>query len=164
MPLIHKRIGFLFVVFAAFIALAGLKATWIGAVRAKSLTAAATTQQVEEITVPARRGAITDRSGVQLAVSEPAADIAATPYLIKDPVAASKKIAPLLGLTEDEVLRKLSQKDTGFVYLDREVPADRAGRVDRLEMEGLQIIPRTRRSYPRSWLASQVLGDVGVDG
>ena len=34
--------------------------------------------------IPARRGSITDVNGTDLAVSEPAVDIAATPYLIKD--------------------------------------------------------------------------------
>src|SRR5205807_2163527 len=75
---------------------AGLKATWMGTVKASALKHAATTQQVEEMTVPARRGTIYDRTGRELAVSEPADDVAATPYLVKDPVAVARRLAPRL--------------------------------------------------------------------
>jgi len=162
--LIQKRIGLLFLGFVALIAVAGLKAGWMGTVRAASLKRAAVTQQVERITVPARRGTIVDHKGVELAVSEPADDIAATPYLVKDPARAAQRLAPLLGDVETDVLKKLVRRDTGFVYLARQLPADRAAQVSKLGIAGLQLIPTSKRSYPRGWLASQVLGGVGVDG
>ena len=164
MVLIHKRIGLLFLGFVVLIAIAGLKAGWMGTVRAASLKHAATTQQVEQLSVPARRGAIVDRDGVELAVSEPADDVAATPYLIKNPDRVALRLAPLLGVPEDELLKKLVKRDTGFVYLARQIPADRGNDVSKLEVEGLQVIPTSKRSYPRDWLASQVLGNVGIDG
>jgi len=162
--LIHKRIGLLFAGFCALIALAGMKAGWMGTVRAASLKHAATTQQVEQLDVPARRGTILDRDGVELAVSDPADDVAATPYLIKDPDRIAQRLAPLLGEPEGDVLKKLVTRDTGFVYLARQLPADRADMIQKLNIEGVQLIPTSKRSYPRDWLASQVLGNVGVDG
>ena len=62
------------------------RATYLGAVRAGSLQHAAATQQVTNVTIPAPRGTITDRNGVELAISESADDIVADPYLIKNPV------------------------------------------------------------------------------
>jgi len=162
--LIHKRIGLLFAGFCALIALAGMKAGWMGTVRAASLKHAATTQQVEQLDVPARRGTILDRDGVELAVSDPADDVAATPYLIKDPDRIAQRLAPLLGEPEGDVLKKLVTRDTGFVYLARQLPADRADAIQKLNVEGIELIPTSKRSYPRDWLASQVLGNVGVDG
>src|SRR4051794_1940690 len=135
----------------------------MGTVRAASLKKAATTQQVEQLSVPARRGAIVDRDGVELPVSEPADDVAATPYLIKDPDRVAQKLAPLLGVPEDELLKKLVKRGTGFVYLARQIPANRGGDVAKLKVEGLQVIPTSKRNYPRDWLASQVLGNVGID-
>jgi cell division protein FtsI/penicillin-binding protein 2 len=162
--LIHRRIGLLFAGFLALLAFAGLKATWLGTVKASSLKHAATTQQVETISIPARRGAIVDRTGTELAVSEPADDVAVSPYLIKDAPAAAKLLAPLIDRPEDELLRKLSRRDTGFVYLARQVPADRGAELAKLRLEGLQLIPTSRRTYPRKQLASQVMGGVGIDG
>ena len=65
--------------------------------------------------VPARRGAITDRNGEELAVSQPAMSVAATPYLIRDPLAVAQRIAPILRRDQADVLEDLSKKDTGFV-------------------------------------------------
>ncbi len=84
MRLIERRIGFLFAVFLALLAIGFLKAAWLGVVKAGSLKRAAATQQKTDVVVPARRGAIMDREGTELAVSQPAVTIAATPYLVKD--------------------------------------------------------------------------------
>ncbi|MDX6678417.1 MAG: hypothetical protein QOE31_2469 [Solirubrobacteraceae bacterium] len=163
MGLTERRIGLLFAIFLALLMLAAGRTFWLGGVRGASLQRAATTQQVDEIEVPARRGAISDRNGIELAVSEPAADIAATPYLVKQPLRAAARLAPLLGDSESEVLTKLSTR-SGFVYLARNLPAAKAEKIKALKIDGLQLIPSGRRDYPRRWLASQVLGGVGVDG
>ncbi|MFN8205505.1 MAG: penicillin-binding protein 2, partial [Solirubrobacteraceae bacterium] len=162
--MVDRRIGLLFAVFLSLLAFAGARSAWLGTVKADGLKHAAVSQQVSTVTVPARRGAIVDREDVPLAVSEPADDIAATPYLIKDPGSAAAKIAKILGLDEGELLKKLTRRDTGFVYLDRVVPADVAAKVDHLDIEGIELIPTSRRTYPRNWLASQVIGSVGIDG
>jgi cell division protein FtsI/penicillin-binding protein 2 len=62
------------------------------------------------------------------------------------------------------LLRQLARRDTGFVYLARGVPAARAGRVQRLRVAGLEFIPEYKRVYPRRWMASQLLGMVGLEG
>ncbi len=164
MSLPERRIGLLFVVFALAIAGAGLKAIWVGPVRADELRAEASTQQQATLTVPARRGTIADVNGHELAVSQPAASIAATPYLVEDKAAAARKMAPLLRQTPARLLRKLSPgPKVGFVYLARGVPADTAGKVERLGIAGLEFIPEFRRVYPRDWMASQLLGHVGAE-
>jgi cell division protein FtsI/penicillin-binding protein 2 len=162
--LIERRIGLLFAVFLAMLLLAGARAGWLGVVRADSLQDAAATQQKQQIVVPARRGTITDVNGTELAVSQPTQTIAATPYLIKDPVGVATKLARILGKPRDELLEPLARRDTGFVYLSRRVPTRAAGRVQRLEIEGLEFIPEFKREYPRDWMASQVLGSVGTEG
>ncbi len=163
MGLTERRIGLLFAIFLGLLVLAGGRTLWLGGVRAEALQRAATTQQVDQIDVPARRGAISDRNGIELAVSEPASDVAATPYLVSKPRRAAAKLAPLLDSTRADVLEKLSASG-GFVYLARNLPATKVEKIKALKMQGLQLIPSGRRNYPRKWLASQVLGGVGVDG
>jgi cell division protein FtsI (penicillin-binding protein 3) len=163
MGLTERRIGLLFTIFLALLLVAAARTTWLGGVRGPSLQRLASTQQVVQLNVPARRGAISDRHGIELAVSEPADDVAATPYLIKNKLQVAKRIAPLLGDTQDDVLRKLSAAG-GFVYLARNLPGDRSDKLRKLGIEGLQFIPGSRRDYPRRWLASQVLGVVGIAG
>jgi cell division protein FtsI (penicillin-binding protein 3) len=162
--LIERRIGLLFAVFLAMLALAGLRAGWLGVVKASTLRKVAATQQTAQVVVPARRGAITDRNGIELAVSQPATTVAATPYLIKDPRRVAAKLAKPLQVSEDTLLRALTRRDTGFVYLAHRVPAIRARHVQRMRIEGLEFIPEARRTYPRDFLGSQLLGGVGAEG
>jgi len=162
--LIERRIGLLFAVFLGMLVLAGARAGWLGIVRADALQSAAATQQKADIEVPARRGTITDANGIELAISKPAQTIAATPYLIDEPAAVAARLARILREPEDDLLRKLVRRDTGFVYLARGVPTSRAERAQRLEIEGLQFIPEYSREYPRRWMASQLLGNVGTEG
>src|SRR5215218_11467569 len=164
MGLIERRIGLLFAVFLGLLALAGVRAGWLGVVRADALRKAAATQQEAQVKVPAERGAITDRNGIELAVSQPATTVAATPYLVKDPARVAAKLARPLRTPEDRLLRRLSRRDTGFAYLAHRVPAIRARRVERMKIEGLEFIPEHRRTYPRDFLASQLLGSVGSEG
>ena len=163
MRLIERRIGLVFAVFLALLAGATLKAAWLGVVRASDLREAAHTQQEATITVPARRGSITDRNGVELAVSESATSVAATPYLIADPAAVARRIAPILRRKPAALTAKLARKQTGFVWLARKLPAERARRLQRLAIEGVEFVPEARRVYPGRFLASQLLGFVGTD-
>jgi cell division protein FtsI (penicillin-binding protein 3) len=164
MQLIERRIGLLFAVFLALLLLGGGRAAWLGVVKAGELKEAAATQQESDLVVPARRGTITDRTGAELAVSQPAMTIAATPYLIKDPARLAARLSGLLDKPEDELLRQLARRDTGFAYLARHVPAHRARKAQELNVEGLEFIPEFSRVYPREWMASQLLGQVGIDG
>jgi cell division protein FtsI (penicillin-binding protein 3) len=160
--LVERRIGLLFAVFLLALAIGATKAAWLGVVKAGSLKRAAVIQQEADIEIPAQRGSITDVHGNDLAVSEPAVDIAATTYLIKDVTKVAAQLAPLIGRPEDVLLRKLAKR-SGFVYLGRGIPAAKADRVEKLKIEGLQLIPRYRRDYPRDWTASQLLGSTGTD-
>jgi len=164
MALVERRIGLLFACFLTLLLLAGARALWLGGVKGGSLATAATSQQVTDTALPAARGTIVDRKGQELAVSEPAADVSATPYLVRDPLKAAARLASALGQTEEQLVQKLARKDTGFVYLARGLPADRAAKVEKLNLTGITITPGHFRFYPRTYLASQLLGSVGTDG
>ncbi len=158
---IDRRIGILFVVFVALLGVAVLRASYLGAVRAGALQRAAATQQVTEVTIPAERGTIMDRNGIELAISEAADDVAADPYQIKDPMGEAEKLAPLLGVPLNTLVPELSKRRTGFVYIGHLVSSSTAAQISKLHLQGVSLIPQVKRVYPRSWAASQVLGSVG---
>jgi cell division protein FtsI (penicillin-binding protein 3) len=161
--LVQQRIGAVFGLFLVLLALAGLRTLYLGLIRAGSLRKAASDQQLTLEAVPAQRGTISDRNGIDLAVSEPAREISADPYLIRDPLSAAARIAPLLGQSQASVLRKLSER-AGFVYLSRAVPSRQAQALLALRIPGISGTPVMRRVYPRATLAAQVLGEVGTEG
>ncbi|HEY7934678.1 MAG TPA: penicillin-binding protein 2 [Solirubrobacteraceae bacterium] len=163
MALRQRRIGALFGTFFLLLVLAAVRTAYLGSVRGASLRQAARDQQLTHVKVPAIRGTITDRDGIDLAVSEPAQDLSADPYLLRTPLAAAAQLAPLLGQTQDSVLRKLSER-SGFVYLARALPERQAQKILALKIPGVAGTPVMRRVYPRGTLAAQVLGVVGIEG
>jgi cell division protein FtsI (penicillin-binding protein 3) len=162
--LVDRRIGLLFAGFLVLLGLACSQALRLAIVNGSKLSSDATAQQVAMATIPARRGTIVDRHGIDLAVSQPAADVAADPYLIADPDAEAPKLATVLDIPVATLVTKLARRNTGFVYLARRITAAQAAKIKALKLPGLTLTPSQRRTYPRSWMASQVLGMVGVDG
>jgi cell division protein FtsI (penicillin-binding protein 3) len=160
---IDRRIGLLFLAFLALLTVALMRAGYLGAIQAGSLQHAAASQQITQVVVPAARGTITDRNGVELAISESADDVTADPYLIKHPLPVAQKLSPLLGEPVLPVVAALSKPHTGFVYLAHLLPASVAAEITKLNIDGISMIPDVKRVYPRSWAASQVLGSVGWD-
>jgi cell division protein FtsI/penicillin-binding protein 2 len=162
MAAVQRRVGLLFGLFVVLLLIAGARALYLGGPHSGVLRRAAQTQQLTDEVVPAQRGTITDRNGVALAISEPAQQLSADPYLIKQPLAAEAQLAPLLGLSPARVLTLLSEH-TGFVYLAHALGDNAAQRVLALKLPGIQGVPVMRRVYPRSTLAAQVLGIVGTE-
>ncbi len=164
MALIDRRIGIVFIAFLALLGIALARAAYLGSVRAGSLERAAATQQVSNVVDPAPRGAITDRNGDQLAISESADDIVADPYLIKNPASASAELSAALGMPQLTVLSRITRSHTGYVLLAHLVPSARSAAVANLHIAGINLIPQTRRVYPRDGEAAQVVGSVHGDG
>jgi cell division protein FtsI (penicillin-binding protein 3) len=161
--LVERRIGLLFALFLLLLGAATARATWIGTVKAGSLGARAVQQQVQDMTVPASRGTIFDRRGLELAVSEDAVTVFAHPFLIKDPTAVAARLAPLLRVPEDDLLKKIANRKSTFVYLRHKMDPQDGHRIQRLKIPGIETVVEPKRVYPQGYLASQVLGMVGVD-
>ncbi len=163
MAVLERRIGAIAGAFFLLLVLAAGRTLYLGTLQGATLRKAARSQQLNYEAVPARRGAITDRNGFDLAVSEPAQDISATPYLVTDPLRAAQQMAPLMGQSQALVLRKLLKR-SGFVYLARALPDKQARALLALKIPGVAGAPVMRRVYPRGTLAAQVLGMVGTEG
>jgi cell division protein FtsI/penicillin-binding protein 2 len=163
MSLIERRIGLLFACFVVALLLVAARATWLQGIRGSELRADAQSQQTETVVVPGSRGTILDRNGNELAVSEDAATIYATPFQVKDPARAAERLARVLDIDREEILETLADRDSGFAYVARKVDLPRAEQVEKLKLEGVGAIPDSRRIYPQGELASQVIGSVGID-
>ena len=127
MAVIDRRIGILFVAFAALLAVALTRALYLGSFRADTLQRVAAEQQVSTVTIPAPRGAITDRNGLDFAVSEGADDVAADPYLIKDPQSVAQRLAPLLGRPVATVLEQVTKSGRQLVIFAQNVDGPALG-------------------------------------
>jgi cell division protein FtsI/penicillin-binding protein 2 len=162
MRLIERRIGLLFAVFLLAFSIVLARAVWLQGVKGSSYASQANLQQSETIEVPAMRGTVLDRRGREMAVSENAVSVYATPYQVKDPPQAAELLAPVLRMSEADVLEALTV-DSGFSYLARKVDLPTARRVERLQLAGIGELPDSRRTYPQGELAAQVIGAVGTE-
>jgi cell division protein FtsI (penicillin-binding protein 3) len=160
---LNRRIGLLFGLFLVLLVCAVGRATWLTTVKAADLKSRALSQQVEDIDVPATRGSIVDRQGLDLAVSEEAVTVFANPFLVKNPAKAATKLAPLIGEPDAEVLKKIADPHKGFVYLKRKLPGAVGDKIEKLELTGIGTMMEPKRTYPQASLASQLIGTVGTD-
>ncbi len=134
------------------------------------LAAAAVSQQVSEVTVPATRGLILDDQGQVLAGNVPVYDIWADPNLIprQQRLLYATRLAPVLGATANQVLTQLS-RPLDFVYLAKAQTAAVEQEVARLDLAQVGAIQGETRSYgpgavPGTSLAANVLGFVNANG
>ncbi len=162
MRVIERRVGLLFAGFLLCFLIIVVRAFWLQGVQGSQLASEAVYQQTETVTVPGLRGSLLDRRGNELAASEDAATIYATPYQVKNPPLAAKKLAQILELDRAEVLEDLTAEG-GFSYIAHKVSLDQAGRIERLELEGIGQLPDSRRTYPQGDMAGQVVGAVGSE-
>ncbi len=163
MNLIDRRVGLLFALFIALLLFVFARAAWVQGVNGGQYSAEAQNQQVETVVVPGSRGAILDRTGRELAVSEDAATVIATPYQVEDPEATAHKLAKVLDSNENEILASLADRESGFAYIERKASLEEAAKIHELDLPGIAMLPDSRRIYPQGALASQVIGTVGID-
>jgi cell division protein FtsI/penicillin-binding protein 2 len=159
--LAQRRVRLLFVLFASLLAVAALRAADLGTLQASRLSAVAQTHQVVSGTVTPLRGAIIDRNGDALALTEPGDDVSA--YEVSDPQRAAVQLAPLLGVSVSSLAAKLAT-NRAFQYLARQLPAARAQRIAALQITGVRLSTDNYRDYPFGSLAGQVLGGVHLSG
>ncbi|HLA24775.1 MAG TPA: penicillin-binding transpeptidase domain-containing protein [bacterium] len=120
-------------------------------------------QQLATILLQPHRGRVLDRRGRPLAINVEVPSIYAVPSAIPDRRAFAERAAPILGLSTDDVLRRL-QTGRHFAWLARKVPTRVAEQLRSLDLTGqIGIRMEDRRAYPNGKLAAHLLGFTGID-
>jgi cell division protein FtsI (penicillin-binding protein 3) len=158
----------LFVLFAAFLALAG-RALWLQGVSNRFLQKQGASRYERTLELPATRGKIFDRNGIVLASSLPVKAVWAIPEDVLDsPRPKLRELAQLLDLPEADLLKKLDS-DRTFVYLKRQVEMDVIAKIEKLGIDGLDTRKEYKRYYPQGEVMAHIVGftnveDVGQEG
>ena len=161
--LVNRRIRLLLVLLVLALAGTFLRAVWLQSVRAASLARMADVQHRETVELPASRGTIYDRTGVQLAIGEQATTVYADPRQVRDPRATALLAGRILGVDSAKLYPALADRTHGFVYVARKADPARAALLERRHIAGLGFYPEERRSYPEGSVGAQVLGYAGLD-
>ncbi len=118
---------------------------------------------VHRIVLPAARGKIIDTNGTVLAMDVPTYQIVAAPKYVTDPAKEAATLAGYLPFSKS-LLQKVLSENSWYALLDRSVSATLAGKIQKLNLTGISVVPTTKQEYPNGTLASQVIGMVGANG
>ncbi|MBT4121846.1 penicillin-binding protein 2 [bacterium] len=88
----------------------------------------------------------------------------AVPNQVKNPLAYSKLLAPILEMEEDTLLYRLSKEDDIYEPLKHKLDDLKKLEIESLELEGIRFQEEVFRFYPEENIGSQVLGFVGYQG
>lgn len=159
------RLRLAWVLLAALLLVSGVKLVVVQTVQGPSLAADAEKQRASRITIPAERGAITDRDGAVLAFSTESKALVTNPRQInstkgaeagayKNAMAAA--VARVTGGDQAELQRALDS-DRGYVVLATAVDPGPA-RDLRERFPEIAEESREARNYPAGTLASNIIG------
>jgi cell division protein FtsI (penicillin-binding protein 3) len=157
-PRIKKVLYALIIAFA----LLGVRLVFVQMGAGKSLSDIASSQYRLAVSILPKRGIIYDRNLKELAITINLNSVFAEPFKVKDKELASYKLAGALGISQDEIYKKLRQ-EKGFVWLGRRVSSDTARAVRLLDIKGIDFIKEPQRAYPNGVLASHVMGFTDTD-
>ena len=158
----------LFMMFAAFLALAG-RALWLQALSTDFLQKQGAARYARTLELPATRGKITDRNGEVLASSVPVKAVWAIPDdVLEAPPEKLRALSALLEMPETELRKKLDS-DRNFVYLKRQVEQETVDKIAKLQIAGIETRKEYKRFYPQADVTAHVVGftnveDAGQDG
>lgn len=126
------------------------------------LSRIARVQQTKEQEVLVRRGIIYDRKGRELAVNLERPSLYCDPKLIEEPGEFAQKVGGILKLDKRRLV-KLLKGERRFAWIARKVSPEVASRIQSLRIEGMGMLPDTKRFYPKGKLAAHLLGFVDID-
>lgn len=128
------------------------------------LNARAIDQWTREIPVSAGRGNIYDRNGELLAGNVAAYSVYARANAVTDAENTATLLAGTLGLSYDDVLKKLTDGSRSEIVLVKRAEKSVVERIEGADLAGVYYARDDKRFYPHGSLACQVLGFTSYDG
>lgn len=150
--------GFVALVWFAIIAVRLLD---LQVLQGRELAHKAVRQQETTVDIPARRGAILDRNGKELALSTPAESIGVFADRAEDKASLATMLAVALDIPEAPLFERLRRG--GFQWVKRLVSLAEATRARELGIDVLHFETESKRYYPHGTVGAHVLGTVGLD-
>ena len=167
---LQGRIGYVALVMIGVLVILVFRYAYLQIVQGDALAQRMRDQSGYEFRIQSLRGAILDRGGKELAVSSMTKSLFVDPNHVYDthnPEEIASDIAPLIGLTEQDILDDIA-RGGGFVWVKR--------RLEHTEYEAVRTVIRekgysdclgfqneAKRYYPNDALAANVIGFVGTD-
>lgn len=158
------RIVFIFVGILTLWSMLVLRAGYLQFLPNDRLNSLQNRQFQTKVTLQARRGAIVDRNGRDMAMSAAAYSLYADPKILDNRKAVAKKLAKVLGQSTESVYAKIKDKQRRFVWIQRQLDQEKTDEIKSWDIRGLSFVEEWRRVYPNETLMAQTLGFLGSEG
>lgn len=97
---------------------------------------------------------------IPVAVNKTQRILASSPREVKDPKKAVEMLSSLLGISQEEIISKLSRKDDGYEIIAKKIGSDLADKIQQQKLPGIFLEEENQRFYPQGTTASRLLGFV----
>ncbi len=162
-----RRLTFLFALLIAAAVVVGMRLFYWQIVRYDDLSFKATEERVHKLVEYGRRGDVLTTDGVLLGTDVYSYEIAGHPEQISNPEMTAAMLAPVLNLSEADVLHLLQEKSQTTVMLAHNAPSSVGPKLVELrsanKLGGVEFSAKPYRRYPAGTLAAHVLGFVNAD-
>ncbi|MBM6994854.1 stage V sporulation protein D [Paenibacillus sp. DXFW5] len=160
---VRRRLFWLLMVLCLLFAALAVRLAYVQIGKGAELSAKAEDSWRRNIPYSAKRGEISDRNGNVLAYNITTPTVMAIPVQIKNPEQTAKSLAPLLGMTEESVLKSITKRQS-IVRLQpggRKITMEKAQQIRDLALPGIVVAEDNKRYYPFGGLAAHILGFTG---
>ena len=164
---LQKHILAMVYVIGALFGVMVIRYAWLQLVEGDALSERMRNQVGYDFAIQSPRGTITDRNGREMAVSLMTKSLYIDPNHVKDPETLASDLAPLINMSEQELLDDISAGG-GFVWVKRRMEHDEYETVRKMIREKsytdcVGFRDEAKRYYPNDILGANVLGFVGTD-
>ena len=157
------RIRHLYFFFACLFLILVLRIAYLQIFKREFLQNLAKGQHYKLIRINGQRGKILDRNGKTMATNLYYYSVFADPSLIDDPEKTARLLSRPLGMSKDEIKKRLTRKGK-FAWLKRKISWHDRQKIKSLKLKGIGFIREESRFYPEGDLASHILGITDIDG
>ncbi len=169
---IKKRLIAAFAIICLMISILSFRVGWVQIVRGVEYAKMATGQQTRDVSIAAKRGAIYDRNGEELAISAATFSIWVRPEKIWNGDNDSEKeqnaketftaLSELLGMSVEEI-NEAASADSKLIKIAKYQTKETADSIMGLGLPGVETTEEVKRYYPLGAFASHLLGSVTDD-
>lgn len=163
---VAHRVRILYIIIAAVGAIFVARLFYLQVVRYDHYRTLAVAEHQSKFSIPSKRGAILAQDGedvTNLVLNQTLPTLYADPQGITDPVGVAQQIASVLDVEVAQLISQLSETQSRYQVLARELSLEEVDAVKALRINGIGFVDEVYRVYPQGRLASQLLGFVNRD-
>ncbi|WP_202708605.1 penicillin-binding transpeptidase domain-containing protein [Sporosalibacterium faouarense] len=139
---------------------------WIQIVQGDKYVQLAKIQQTRDTVVPAKRGAIMDRNGKELAINVSTYTLWGNPKEITNSKKGNdivSRLSSILDVDEKDIKKKLLNQDINIVKIAQELSKENSDKIRKENFNGIWLTESSRRYYPFGNFASHIIGHTTDD-